>query len=105
MDLEKIIKKCEKAIKELARGKYKCCNVFSFGATDINPKHLAIWISTDTDTQRDALAKDDKFKKAVKSILKNNGYPEEAIPLIGIAFQSEETVKRDYGGNWWYAIK
>ncbi len=105
MNLGKIITKTEKAVKELARQKYKSCNVLSFGATDIDPKHLAIWITTDTDSQRDILSKDASFKEAVRGILRENGYPERAIPFVGITFESEETVQRDYDGNWWHAVK
>lgn len=105
MDLNKIIKKSERAVKEFVKQKYKCCNVFSFGAVDIDPKHLAIWVTTDTDSERDMLNDDEAFKDAVMNILRNNGYPEEAIPFVAIAFESEETVKRDYEGNWWYAVK
>ena len=105
MNLNRIIRKAEKAVTELARERYKCCKVFSFGATDISPKHLAIWITTDTDSQRDALSNDNEFKDAVRVILRKNGYPEEAIPSVGIAFESEQTVKGDYEGNWWYAVK
>lgn len=105
MNLKKIIKKSEKSILKIARQKYECCNVFSFGATDIDPKHLAIWVTTDSDSQRDTLIDDAGFQKAARDILRKNGYPEESIPLVVITFESEETVKRDYEGNWWYAVK
>ena len=105
MDLERKIKKIEWAVQEFARRKYNCRDVFSFGATDIDPKYLAIWITTSTDSLRDTIKNDNDLKESVRDILRENDYPEDAIPFVGIAFESEETVKRDFDGNWWYAVK
>ena len=105
MSLNKIINKSKKNILEIARQKYECSNVFTFGATDIDPKNLAIWVTTDSDSQRDTLINDAGFQKDVRDILRKNNYPEESIPLVVITFESEETVKRDYEGNWWYVVK
>ena len=33
------------------------------------------------------------------------GYPPDAIVEVGFAFESQQTVDRDYGGNWWYAVR
>ncbi|MBN2001996.1 MAG: hypothetical protein JXA21_01460 [Anaerolineae bacterium] len=66
---------------------------------------MAIWITTDTDAQRDELACDEAFHRLLRDVLAKEKYPAEAIPYVGFAFQSEETVARDYNGNWWYAIK
>src|SRR5262245_37730396 len=99
------IHRAERAILALVRARVPGGGVFSIGAVDIDPRHLAIWIQTDTDAQRDALRQDLGLQAGVRAALREAGYPEAAIGGVGIAVESEETVKRDYGGNWWYAIK
>lgn len=103
--LHSIIYQAEIEVAALAQSRYPCCRVFSFGAVEINPRHLAIWITTDTDAQRDALNEDAAFQRGLRDILRGVGYPAAAIDLVGFAIESEETVRRDYAGNWWYAIK
>ncbi len=105
MSLERKIKRIEQGVLALAQARFPCAAVFSFGATEIDPKYLAIWIATDTDAQRDELANDASFRQALIGVLESQDYPSAAIPYVGFAFQSEETVKRDYRGNWWYAVK
>lgn len=105
MHLEEIIGTCENDAKAFVRRKYAASDVFSLGATEIDPRHLAIWITTDTDSQRNALNLDEAFKPAIRDILKKNGYPAEAIPHVAIVVESQETVSRDFLGNWWHAVK
>ena len=89
----------------LARAKEASAGIFHFGAVDIHPKHLAYWITTATDAQRDRLAADSEMQDEFRRILMREGYPADAILEVGFAFQSEETVERDYGGNWFHAVK
>jgi hypothetical protein len=42
-----------------------------------------------------------EFRRALSAA----GYPSAAVPEVGFAFESQQTVDRDYAGNWWYAIK
>lgn len=105
MTLAVIIKRAEERILAHARRIDSTARVFSFGAVDIDPKHFAIWIATDKDQSRDRLNGDPAFKQQIRQILHEVGYPEAAIPEIGIAFESQETVDRDYEGSWWYAVK
>lgn len=103
--LGRIINQAEVAVAALAQGRYPGCRVFSFGAAEIHPRYLAIWSATDTDAQRDALEGDAAFQCALRDILRRVGYPAAAIELVGFAIESEETVRRDYAANWWYAVK
>jgi hypothetical protein len=100
-----VIRRAKGEIKKLARHRYHDANVFAFGATEIDPRHLAIWITTKTDEQRDLLRQDQDFQNQLRAVLLVAGYPPAAIPLVAFAFESQETVSRDFGGNWYYATK
>ncbi len=104
-ELEKIIHAAEQEVRAVVRQRGASYDIFSLGATDIDPRHLALWIITVTDAQRDVLQHDASLRRAIRTILKNNGYPADAIAQVAIVIQSEETVSRDFRGNWWYAIK
>lgn len=103
--LPSVIRRIEDAIRAYARERHSDANVFSFGAVEIDPIHLAIWTTTATDRQRDDLAADQALLSHYRSVLLAEGYPPAAVPHVAFAFESEETVRRDHGGNWWYAVK
>ena len=98
-----MVVRIERDILALARSRCAGARVLSFGATHSDLKHLAIWISTPTDADRDALRGDPTFIAALYDALRKASYP--TIEIAGFAFESQETVDRDYGGNWWYAVK
>ena len=105
MNLALIIGNAEREIERLSRRHCSDAEVFSFGATDIDPRHLAIWISTKTDRDRDLFRANRALIAEFRTILLNLGYPPAAVPDVGFTFESNETVDRDHGGNWWYAVK
>ena len=104
-DLPAKIRRFELQALAAAKERFEVAKVFTIGATDIDPKHFAVWITTQTDAQRDALAGDAALREALVAALHSVGYPQEAIPKVVFAFESEETVKREYGGDWWACIK
>jgi hypothetical protein len=99
------IQNAEREIERLSRQHCGDAKVFSFGATDIDPRHLAIWIITTTDYDRDLLRANQTLLSEFDTALLNVGYPPEAVPNVGFAFESQETVDCDHKGNWWYAVK
>jgi len=99
------IQAAEGAIRALARQRVPLAGVFHIGAVDLSPFNLAFWITTPTDAERDMLAADTELQDEFRRILLRAGYPADAVLKVGFAFQSQQTVDRDYGGNWWYAVK
>lgn len=100
-----VIQAAEQAIIALARRKVASAGAFHFGAVDISPDHLAFWITTATDAERDLLAADAALQDDFRRALLRAGYPADAVLKVGFAFESQETVDRVHGGNWWYAVK
>jgi hypothetical protein len=67
---------------------------FFYGASGINPRNLVTWY---------LLANDIVF--LTRSQLTFCGYPQEAIPLIHVAFASDEDIQIKAGGNYYYYFK
>jgi hypothetical protein len=92
-------------IQAVVRRRFPKAIVVHHGATYINPRHLAFWTITDTDAQRDDLSRDTQLLDQFRHELLKVGYPAEAVPLVGFAFESQETIDRDFGGSWYHAMK
>jgi hypothetical protein len=103
--LSLVIWRAKRRIRKAARRYCRDAKVFSFGAIDINPDNLAIWITTATDDERNVMRASPEFLSELREIRLAAGYPRAAIPEVGFEFESQQTVDRDYGGNWWYRIK
>jgi hypothetical protein len=98
----------ERALKQIeARARRRAAIEFVtwIGAIDISPVHLAFWIFTTTDADRDRLAADKALRARLRAIVRRSGYPKAAIARVGFAFESKESVDRDWAGNYWYAMK
>ena len=61
-----------------------------------------VWLGTDTDAQRDALATAPRLLERVRQVLANEVVD---IEVAGVTVQSVETVQRDYEGSWFYALR
>ncbi len=104
-DLRQRITRAEHAILAYVKLRYPNAREFSFGAVHLDPAHLAIWITVDRDEERDKLSNDRETIPAFRRLLAEAGYPQEAVPAVKFAFESQETVNRDYGGSWWACVK
>jgi hypothetical protein len=79
-----------------------------FGATDINPKYLAIWcfFKKNEDlkhAEEGHLTK--QVQKAMKQALKDYGYPTFLLPSFFVSFGTDEEVQKTCAGNYWHYLK
>jgi hypothetical protein len=95
----------KRRIRQIARRFCSRSKVFSIGATKLNPRYLAIFITTPTDADRDLMRASPDLVSEFRSALLAVGYPPSAVSEVSFNFESQETVDRDYNGNWWYATK
>jgi len=82
---------------------HECKNVFHAGAIEIAPHHLFFGIYAVTDAGRDRINADPEAQEILHRLLLAEGYPDKAVPLIGLRAESQETVDRDWGGDWYQA--
>lgn len=72
-----------------------------YGAIDLHPKHLVIWIVVDSDREKARLASDAALVRRLRSFLADFQYPVEGRDRAHIGFESVETVNRESGGDFW----
>ena len=104
--IAKVTKAIEKALVKLAAG--EVCEkhwVTHYGANDIHPRHLVYWICVQTDQEKQRLEENQSFRVRLRSVLDEYEYPIEGRAHVFIGFESQETVDRESGGNWWYHWK
>ena len=74
--------------------------VTHYGATNIHPRYLMIWICVQSDDERNRLKSDKALKTRLRQALIDANYPQEGRDEVGIDFESQETVDRESGGSW-----
>lgn len=95
-----VIRRARRQVEQIAR---QTCAVRVFSrqaASRTAPRRLAIWIATATDKDRDRLLQDSSLHDRLAHALIEVGYPADAVPRVRFVVQSQETVDREYGGNW-----
>jgi hypothetical protein len=86
----------------LAMG-YTCDSLFYTGAYDIAPEHVFFGVHVKSDAERDRMNADAAIDKALHGLLERHGYPAHVIRIIGVRAESQETVDRDFEGDWFRA--
>jgi hypothetical protein len=76
-----------------------------FGAFDIDPKHLSYHICVETDRTKNELQDNVVLMQELRNVLQELSYPPQASDQVFISFAAQETVDRDFGGNWYYYFK
>lgn len=103
--LAAIIQRIEARLRQAAEGVTGVRELFHIGAFELGPANLAWWLIVDSDAEKTRLIADGGLEHTLRALLAEEGYPAEAIPHVGLAIESRETVDRDFEGNLWYAIK
>ena len=103
---ESIINASEKAMKALlqARG-FSKTRLIHYGAVDIHPNNLAIWVIVQTDEVKNRMISDPDLLATCGEILAGQGYPGSSMEFIHIGVESEETINRESAGNWYLHFK
>ncbi len=95
------IRRARRGIREIVRQRVPNAEVFSYqGATKINPGHLSFSIRTASDKERELLRQDPEIHTQFRNALVRAGYPTNTVPVVHFGIESQETVDREYGGNW-----
>jgi hypothetical protein len=72
----------------------------------VEPYEVSVWLGTQTDAQREALAQREGLHEEVAHALVACGIEDtDAVFNGGAVVQSQETVDRDYEGSWFYALR
>lgn len=99
------IRMLEKELKIIVENSCNKVHVFSFGAIDSEPKYLTVWIVAETDNVKNIIINTLEINKKFEDILIKIDCHEDAKKHITFTVESQETVDRDYEGNWWNVIK
>jgi hypothetical protein len=92
-------------IRRIARRYCPHAKVFTLGAVWLSPRNLAFWITTKTDAERDSMRTAPNLISGFRQALLDAGYPTTAVADVGFEFEAQQTVDREYNGNWWYRVK
>lgn len=97
-----------RVMEQIKDKKPKIFSKFHYGAIGINPKYLVIWYLFEKDAElREAEDNGLIYELKILTLweLKANGYPEDVLSEIQIAFTTDEDIQNETNGNYWYYFK
>jgi hypothetical protein len=105
-DIKEVTERIEKAIEaviaDVAKEKHW---VTHYGANNIHPQHLVYWICVQSDAEKKRLEDNSELYRKLRSLLTEHHYPLAGREQVHIGFESQETVDRESGGNWYHHWK
>ena len=105
--MELKIQRIERDIKNIVAKAYsrEPIHIYRYGAYDIDPNYLMIWICVDTDKVKDKLSSDIKLTADIIQVFDTHNYPQLQDIRSNFDFESEETVDRESDGDWYLHFK
>jgi hypothetical protein len=97
--------KVRRGVRRLIRLDFPDAHISSMGMSSIDPQYFCVLINVKTDSEKGQLLQDKELDNKIRQIALNAGYPAESVPLISFSIESQQTVDRDFNGNWFYARK
>jgi len=99
--------KVKKALGNLQ--KYLCNEYFECLVEDANsvvfkPSNLYAYVKTKTDIQKEKLISSKEVQSKFRECLSQAGIPKDVALHLSLYIESEETVEREWAGNWFYAL-
>ncbi|MBX9246752.1 hypothetical protein ICW40_18335 [Actinotalea ferrariae] len=64
-----------------------------------------VWWIVATDAERSAMRRDGVPREVVRGHLLAAGMPENLVAGLSVDVESQETVDRNFDGNWWSAMR
>ena len=92
----------ESEMQSVARRYVPACVV---EALHLEPTAPWFLVKTKTDAERELLKMTEALPSEFQAVFRARGCPDEIVRRLMFTFQSLETVERDYGGNWYWALK
>jgi hypothetical protein len=99
------IYKARRELRRIAQRRFPSVTVKTFGATNVDPKHLTVIVATVSDDERDKLKEAPGLDSELREALFRVGYPAAAVPAVRFVIESREALNRDFGGSWYQAMK
>lgn len=107
--LDKIVKAAmEEVLRGVAAREPRIRKHLFYGASAIHPRHLVTWYIFQTDRDLDVARQNgltSDLDPLTRAALTDCGYPKKGVPLIQVAFTSEEDVQNKAGGNYYLYFK
>lgn len=92
----------EAEMRSLARRYVADCVVT---ALDLEPTRSWFLVETETDAKRDLLKGNEALLMEFKAVFRARECSDAIVQGLTFTFQSQETVERDYAGNWRWALQ
>jgi hypothetical protein len=92
-------------VRAILSQEHPLASVSSYGATELDPRNFTVTIDVRYDRERDEIRRDPLLRDRFRQALVDADYPASAIARVQFDVQSQQTVDRDFGGNWYQARK
>lgn len=104
--IERVTRRIQAAMESLLASRVReRVWMWHFGANDINPRNLVFVICVQSDTEKTRLEADADLRLRLRSLLDEFDYPEKGRAGVAFCVESQQTVDRESGGNWWHHFK